>query len=354
MVMIGSESYIYWGHGTTYKGGDPSSDKHLPFNPILNIDFPTVTYEQEKETTADKLISNIIYDKELTPGTVSVESRFRDPFLLSEIFTYKGLPTTWTGTADVMTFNHSALTNWDKNLWLQAHINDASGDGKHLNILYDGGQPLTYEWEVGAGLPLIERCDIEFSELSVNTQAVDIDDELDDGSFDTTGIDGGWSNWDGAYTAANGEVALSKDCTISMGGTSIAGIDIESCRLVVETPRTNYWVQSSLTVAGMYLMPMNWYAELSGKLSGNDDVAEFLAAIGSKTKSTFKIQYGTTKYLQFTNAYYKGADPLVTVRAGEAGETTYRIEPAANSVLTYYWSANEGTNPSDYINHTNV
>ena len=354
--MIGKGSYAYWGHGTTYKGGDPSSDEHLPFNPSLQLELPMITYDQQKETTADKLIPNIIYDKELVPGTVGIETRFRDPILLSEIFTYKGLPTAWQGDGtDVMTFNHSALTNWDKNLWMQCHINDASGSGNHLNVLYDGGQPLSYEWNGGAGKPVIERMDIEFTELTSNTQAVDIDDGLDDGSFDDTGIDGGWSNWDGGYDASKGEVALSKDCTITLGGSAVSGIDIQDWKFVIATPRSNYWVASSLTAHNMYLMPFSWYAELTGKSSGNNALTEFLAAIGSKTKATFKIQYGTTKYLQFTNAYYKEADPLSSFGpAGEAVETTYRIEPAANSVLTYYWNATETTDPSDYINHTNV
>lgn len=482
MVMIGHGSYAYWGRGPTYKSGDPSTQTHHPFNPSLQLDLPTITYNQKKEATADKLIPNLIWDEQLVPGVITLESRFRDPFVLGEIFGYKGVPGTWAGDgSDIITMNHSNLNNLDKNLWLQAHIYDFSGLSKPIDILYDGGQPLSYEWNGGSGKPLVERAEWEFAECDVNTQPVNIASGYDDGSFDRTGAaevstivavaaasitnntyfhimgitaayvrtlyhvwfnkdaggvdpapsgstaievavttgqsaqtisdaitaaitakadfgaangggtsttitvtnanngdvrhivdvdsgltvatstygelgqNGGWSNWDGGYVAANGEVALSKNCTISIADADVSGIDIADWKLVIGTPKSKYFTSDSLKVTGTWLNTLNWYAELTGKQDGNDALSEFLATISSKTKATFKIQYGTTKYLQFTNSYYKESDPLSAFGpAGEAVDLTYRIEPAASSVLTYYWTATETHDPSNYINHTNT
>ncbi len=482
MVMIGSGSYGYYGRSAALKAGDPSSDRHQAFNPILSLDLPTITYEQEHETTADKLDPNIIYDKQLVPGTISMETRFRDPILMATMLTYKGLPAAWSGTADVMTFNFSSMANKDKNLWFQFHIHDDSGNANHHNLLYDGGEILSYSWVIAAGVALIEEVEVEFVELDKNIQPVDIDAGFDDGSFDQTNVyqvstilavaatgittgkyftiqgisaafvrtdyyvwfnkdagggdpapsdhtaivvtvttgdaiqvvsdaitaaitakpdfgaangggtsstitvtnaqygdckdivdvdsgltvarttkgalalDGGWSNWDGAYDATKGEVALSKDCIITLGTAAISALDIEECRITIATPKSKYWVQSSLKAQGSFLgkrAPV--IATIKGKSTGNNAFTEFLAEIGSKTKATFKIQYGTTKYLQMTNAYYKKSDPLSQLpAAGEAVDVTYEIVASANSVLTGSWTADEATDPSNHINHTDV
>ena len=480
MVLLGPGSYGYYGRNATFKGGDPSSDVHQALNPVLNVEFPVVTYDQKTETTSDKLIPNIIFDKQLVPGVLNLETRFRDPIFMASIFGYKGVTGAWSGTGDVLTFNFSNFSNLDKNIWMQFHVHDDSGNANHLNVLYDGGQLLSYAWLIQAGEALHEEAEVDFSECDLNVQPVDITDGFDDGSFDksdvyqvstvvakaATGIttnkyftlqgisaafvrtnyhvwfnkdgggadpapsgstpilvvvttgdsiqvvsdaitaaitgktdfgavngggtvttttitnaqygdckdivdvdstltvartvkgalgqDGGWSNWDGAYDASIGEVVLSKDCIITLGTASVKGLDIINCRVVLPAPKSKYFVQSSLKAQGSFLKAIGpFFATITGKLTGNNAFSEFLAQIGSKTKDTFKVQYGTTKFTQFTNAYYKQIDPAGALPvSGEDVEVTYGIYAGANSIFTYGWTADEATDPSAHINNT--
>jgi hypothetical protein len=90
-------------------------------------------------------------------------------------------------------------------------------------------------------------------------------------------------------------------------------------------------------------------------LDNNDAFAEFVASYANKTKGTFKLQYGTNKYVQFTNAYLFQIDPPGGLPpAGEGLEVTYVFLAGAKSVLTYYWTADVTQDPSAHINHTNI
>jgi len=356
MSIQGVDSYIYWGRSTTYKGGDPSSDKHQPFNPLLEFSNPLVHYTQEHITTCDKLEPNIVYDKQLELGTTTVKAHFRDPFAALTMFGYKALPTSWTGTGDNILANMSNLDNRDKNIWVQVHAHDQSGGGDHLNMLFDGGDITSYKflWEQGKAVE--EEYELKFAEASENTQAVDIDDGFDDGSFDADGLDGGWSNWDGAYDASKGQVALSNNITCTWNDAALDGIAIQKGSFEIGFPKEPYYVASALTAAGSIIGKLAPHkCVLEGKLLGNDEFSEFLAAYSSKTKGTLKVQYGTTKFFQFTNAYIFQIDPPGGLPpAGEAQDVSYVILGGANSAISYSWTANEATDPGDHINHTNV
>ena len=61
------------------------------------------------------------------------------------------------------------------------------------------------------------------------------------------------------------------------------------------------------------------------------------------------------KYLEFTNSYIQNIEPPIGLpEAGEGAKVTYTIVGGADSVLTYSWTANEATDPSTHINHTDV
>jgi len=478
--------YILWGRSSTIKGGDRSVDKHQPFNPMLrSIDFPdSMKYVITQVTTCDKLYPNIEFDKELAEGTVRFTCHFRDPMMLATLFTYKGLPTTWTGSGDVMTFNFSTLANRDKNIWVQLHEHDQSGNSNHLDVFLDGGELISHKIIIEVGEPIIEEFEIKFAEINVATETdstgayiCDMDDGFDDGSFDQTGVaeitsitciakagisdgdyfklwaangtggwtayyvwmdttggsvtdpapsgftsvrcdisgdttaaqvattvaaainglsgfaasasdevitataasegdvkdcvdvnagftisvttqgvtalDGGWSNWDGAYTST--KCAMSNDVTITFGGASFADIGIQGLEIEMNVPKEAWRVQSSLMVQDRYLGKRGpWKVSIRGiLLKGNVNAAEPSTVIASKTTGTLKVQYGTTKYLQFTNAYTEGftGDGM---EAGSAKSATFAQQGGADSVLTYSWTADEATDPSNHINHTDV
>jgi hypothetical protein len=197
MVLMGKGSWIIWGRSSTFKGGDRAVDKHQPFNPMLSsIDFPdSMKYVIEKATTMNKLFPNIEYDTELGEGTVKFRCHFKSPIPMATFFTYKGLPTSWTGSDDTMTFNFSVLTNKDNNIWVQLHMHDQSGASNHLDIFLDGGEMISYKIIASKGTPVFEEFEIKFAEINVATETdstgayiCDIDDGFDDGSFDQTGV----------------------------------------------------------------------------------------------------------------------------------------------------------------------
>jgi len=489
MVLASPGYYIYYGRSTTLKGGDRSADKHQAFNPMLkSIDFPEdMKYAIKQVTTVENLYPNIEYDEKLEEGTVRFSCHFRDPILFGTLFTYKGLPTSWTETADVMTFNFSNLVNQDKNLWVQLHVHDNSGASNHLDIFLDGGELISYKLIVAQGEPVIEEFEIKFAEIDVATEtdstgayAVDIDDEFDDGSFDVTGVaeistvvaiakaslsngeyfklwmadgtggwtayyvymdvtgtqdgdpaptgftkircnisgdtsnqdvsdtiqsainaitgltaangggttptvtvtndntgdikdmvdvdttmtiaistqgvtalDGGWSMWDGAYTST--KCVMSSDVTITFANVAFSDIDIQGFEIEYSAPKAGYYIQSSLTVQARYLEVRGpWTAKITGQLTkGNVNMAQPSTVLASKTSGTIKMQYGTTKYLQFTNAYTEGAS-AGGIEAGKSQEAEFSQQGGADSVATYSWTADEGTDPSNMINHTDI
>lgn len=351
-MIVGQGSYIYYGRHTTYKSGDPSSQRHQAFNPMVELIATIVTYEATYVVPFSKLDPQIFYDKEIVSVTVTIRTYFRDPIFLATIFTYKGVPAAWTGTGDIMTFNFSTITNWDKDIWIQGHINDQGGTN-HINFLFDGGQTVAYRWIVdGSDGVLYEEFDIEFCEFSVNTQAVDIDDGFDDGSFDDTGIDGGFSNWDGAYDAD--EVVLAKDCTITWNNAALTGIYAQRIEFEIVFPKNTTKVHSQLDPIAVSLGKREYNIKVDGILKDNSMLAEALLATGSKTAGTFKIQYGTTKYLQLTNTVLKNIEGFGIPAAGETLDVTYIYALSGVPVCTYYWTGNEPTDPSNHINHTDV
>jgi hypothetical protein len=170
------------------------------------------------------------------------------------------------------------------------------------------------------------------------------------------GQDGGWSNWDDIYVAATGGCALTRDCTITWNTAPIPGLDVQSFEVEWGVPKNPIYVASSLIAAKTILGKHPPYrAVVSGILSDNDAFAEFVASYASKTKGTFKLQYGTTKYVEFTNAYLFQIDPPGGLPpAGEGLSVTYVFLAGANSVFTYYWTDDVAVDPSDHINHTNI
>lgn len=479
---VGSKnSTIMWGRGITFQGGDPSTDKNIPFNPMPNFEGTVLKYLVGMITTCDQEYHNIEYDEKLEEATVPISTYYRDPFFLLEIFTYKTVTGSWTGTGDVITGAYTNKNNQDKNLWIQLHSHDQSGNCKHINLLWDGGQVTTYRWVGEQGKPLIEEGDILFTELDVNTQPVDIDANFDDSKFDKTGvaeistivavaaasigdgdyftiqgisaafartdyyvwfdkqgaeqadpaptgytkitcdisgdttaqdvsdtitaaidavgnfgaangggtsetvtvtnantgdvkdivdvdsgltvavstqgvmaIDGGWSLWDDEYTSKSS--VLSKDVTITWGGSAISGHEWKKFTLELAIPKNLIFVGKQLKALDFYDGVREPYKlTLEGIVTGDDNIAEVLAAISSKTKATVKLQYGTTNigYIQFTNGYLSTKEPIGAIpEAGNPFEATLILTGGADSELTFNWTGNVAQDPSNIINHT--
>ena len=352
---------MYFFRNATFKAGDPSVDKHQPFNPITEstgIKLPEVVYELI--TPICELYPAIEIDKNLEPSTITFRCYFREPFMLLALFSYKTMDSPWTGSSDTINANFSARDNIEGNIGVQLRLPDPSGGGKHVDLLFDGGKIVEYRWigeEQGA---VIEEIDIKFAEISENTQAVDIDNGFDDGCFDlvSPALDGGWAYWNTNFYTSARTVLLTRNVTVKFGSGAPMGLAIQKWKLSIPVPNAMEFVASSL-VAGIVYEEVRgpWELEIDGKLQGNDSISEAILELASKAKATVKLEYDIapfSKYFQFTNAVLKNINGLSIPEAGKPIDVTYIYEGAGGSILSYSWTGTEATNPSAHINYTGV
>jgi len=349
----GVGSYTFWGWNDTFKGGVPATDKHIPFNPMKSFECDLLTYDQEVIHLYNKLDPQILFDNKIDEYGITIRTMYRDPFLLLTLFTNKTLTTTWDGSNDVITANMSVDTYRNNNLWIEHHgYIDGTND---VNLLFDGGELTTYKWILEPGA-LIEEATMMFVECTESTpDIVDMDDGLDDASFNdaVSGADGGWSLWDGqAYNIAS-KVALSKDVTISH--TYLSGLSIQSGEIVIETPKTRNWLLNSLTVGSSYDAPRPPFkATFKGIMTTDTNIAQALLGYSTKTLAPLTVAHATNKQLVCTNTYLKNISNIGIDEGGKAPETVYEIVAGANPVLSYSWTGNETTSPHNYIKHVDV
>lgn len=352
--------YLYFMRSSTFQAGDPSSDKHQPFNPITEstgIKMPERLYDLIAPVS--DLYPQIEVDKNLDPSTITFRCYFRGPFLMLTMFTYKGMPSQWTGTSDTITANFSNRDNVDKNIAVQLRLPDPESSNP-IDLLFDGGKIVEYRWVGEAQGAVMEEIDIKFSEITQNTQAVDIDNGFDDGSFDNAGLglDGGWDLWNTTLFSSKIKVLLTKNVIVTIGDVAPSGLKIQNWKLTFPVPHAMEFVASSFVVGIVHDEVRGpWSLDLSGKISDNQSIAEAIATIADKTKGTAKLLYDAApldKYFQFTNAVLKNIDGLSIPEAGKSIDVTYIYEGSGGSVLTYNWTGTEGTDPEDHINHTNI
>ena len=357
-VLIGGVPgfYIYFCRNSTFKAGDPSSDKHQPFNPITEntgIKMPEQVYRLIAPVS--NLYPTIEVDEKLEPSTITFRCYFREPFLMLTMFTHKEMPSSWTETSDTITANFSTINDIDNNIAVQLYLPDPSGSAKHVALLFDGGRIVEYRLVGIAQGAVIEEIDIKFAEITVNTQDAVMDSGFHDASF---GTNKGWALWNINLFATKNIVLLTKDVTITVGGSGLDGLAVQSWTLTLPVPTAMEHVYSSL-VAGIIHQELQgpWSFELRGKLSGNDNIAEVLKTIANKTKSTVKLLYDASpldKFFQFTNAVLKNIPGLSIPEAGKSIDVSYVYEGAGSSVLTYKWIGTEGTDPQLHIEHTDI
>lgn len=344
MPMVGKTAYAFLGREATFKGG--ISGKHIGLNPVKTLPIPDMEMIQEKLKFFSSLSNDISYTKELNIPELTFTCFFRDPFMLEAAFTHKTVTTPWTGTGDSITGDFSDTDDYET-LWLRIYLPDTAASNQ-INLLFKGGVITNYKLILEKDQPLVEEFTIKFHDVVADVTAVDIDDGFDDGKFDRTGIDGGFSMWDGAYIATT--LAQSADCTLTWNGAAIAGLDLIT-RAVIEmklehgTGRGYQETKASIIWFG----GVSYACEVEGIIKDNTDLSQVYTAYASKTKGTFKILYGTTKYLQVTNMYIQRLVGLKIPEAGKESPARYVFEEGGVPVGSYSWTADEATDPSSFI-----
>ncbi len=363
MVLTGQKIYAYWGWALTggFKGGNPisarssdneptaGSDEHIGFNPVTDVPVPQVKTTYELMSTVQTLYPNIQWTTKKEGEEVEITTYYRDPLLWCAFFPDTTVTASWTGTADeiIGTFGDRSEEIY---LWMQLHLHDKDGSNHH-DLFFDGGQIVKYRIEFEAGKPVREKVTILFAEVTETVKPVLIRPGFDDSGFDRSGVDGGWSNWDGAFGVS--QILHSSDLTITWGGSAIGDIDIVSGFMEFTRKHTQLQLANSLS-PGITFEEANespYILEVTGYVNDDANLTEALAEIASKTTGTAKLLYNTTSYWQFTNGVIKDYS-LGNVKAS-AIELTIQIEGSASSAPSALWKGNEATDPSLLIKHVN-
>jgi hypothetical protein len=349
--------YIYFFVNGTFQAGDPATQEQLPLNPITEatgITLPERVYDLIP-SVAD-LYPLIEVDKSLDPSTITLKMHFRELFLLLRVFTFVGASSPWSGTSDSISANFGNRDNIDLNIGIQIRLPDPSGGGNHVDLLFDGGRIEAYRLLGEAQHSVKEEVDIKFSEITQNTQAVNMDAGIHDNSFQNLG---GWAYWDVNQYASINSVLLSKDTAITVGaGVAPPGLAIQSWSLEIPVPNAMEFVASSM-VAGITFEEVRgpWLLKIDGKLRDNQSIAQAILALEDKTRGTAMVRYNAAplnKWIRFTQAVLKNIEGISIPTAGEAMDVTYVYEGAGGSVLSFLWTGTEPTNPHPYINYTGL
>jgi hypothetical protein len=301
------------------------------------------------EYMANSLVPLVMVEQLIETGKITLQGYYRDPFLLETAFTRKTITASWSGTGDTITGDFTDTDHVDY-LWMQVHIHDQASTN-HLDYFFDGGVITEYKWIIEAGKAIVEEVTIEFSSMTKSTTACDIDDGLDDGSFDRAGVDGGWSMWNGRYSAKN--CAHSKDATLTFGGAAVADLNIKKCTLGMRLTKKYEPNTSSKVMALAYSQTHEYYMDLEGILQDYDTHTQALTVYDSKTTGICKVAFGD-EYLQFTIGYLDQIEKMVDAAEKLAAqEVIFHYKGGSQTAMSYQWSGNEATDPSAYINHSN-
>lgn len=313
MVYLGKDSYIYWGYNSDAgtSAGEPGTDQNIPFNPIESLpENMEPKYTDEVKKTMDSLRPKYIYTKEKTPSEFTIETSYRDPFLMAAFFPNRAV--SWTNPYTI-TGDFTANTD-DDLLWIQLHIHDAESTD-HLNRLYEQVIPMTYEWSFEPGGLLVERATFKCLDWSTNTQAMSCNNNFHDLSFGTAV--GGWGAWDTSGCGSTGKrsstnMVIKWDTTSNLGtvatAASISGIDLENLTLTIDRSKASKQIASSLTHTKYWDETLEFTCTLSGLLNSLDEIEEFEKTFCNRTTTNdLRIWYDTTanyeKYITCTNVY---------------------------------------------------
>ena len=350
-VYIGKESYCYGKNELTWNNvavmGNGSTYKHIPLNRMVGFIPPEPRYRERVVYLFHSDVPQIIFTELLMPGEGVIESFYKDPFWLLQMFTNKSVAGgSWTGTEDTITGDFVGVA--DRNSFaLQYHIQDrdASND---LDYTLKGGKITQYQWIIRKGDIVLERIRVKMASSTPATQHPDMDAGYDGGEFDRAGVDGGFGAWDTEITRP----LHAKDIILKWGGNALAGLSIENFTLIVDLEETEEHIQSSQVAQIEWSGVKSFRLEVDGKLKTNTHVQEVKKLFSAKSKQTLKISYniGEDKYLQFTQAYFSDDYDIIQIpSSGQAASCRFVLKGGEKTALSFSWTGTVVKDPSDVI-----
>ena len=322
MVYQGTSSYAYWGiESAGFGAGNPASDQHIPFNPIIKLSVPRPEYVVTEEKTCNSLETSIVYSEELKPDEIEIETIFRDPFMACAAFTKK----TCTGTY-VITGDFTAETHNDY-IWVHYHIYHATAP---IDKTLKGGKIISYRLIVAKNKPIKEIVKIRFATITDGAQAMNCATAFHDDFISATI---GWAFWSGKryYSPTGASISVA---TVYIADPEMKYDEIEFIINVLET----YEHDTSAKSAAYTLHESREYsAKIKGKITGEALETEIELDPASRVRDkTFRLTFATGLYLQFTNAMLFSLTKLSDIVAGKAieQEAVYKGMPTLLGVVS--------------------
>ncbi|BDI54860.1 MAG: major tail protein [Lokiarchaeia virus VerdaV1] len=335
MVYQGKSSYAYWGiEAGGYGLGNPATDAHIPFNPILKLSIPRPEHVIIEEKTCNSLETSIVYSEELKPDEIEIETIFRDPFLLCATFTKKTVTDSWTGTDDVITGDFTAETHNDY-IWAHYYIYDATAP---IEKTLKGGKIISYRLLIVKNKPIKEIVKIKFATITDESVAMNVTTTFHDDFISATI---GWAFWAAIrYYSPTGS-------SISTATSYIADPEMkyDEIEFIINVLETFEYDTSAKSASYTYHENREYMARLKGKITGEALETEIELDPASRSRDKiFRLTFATGLYLQFTNAMLFSLTKLEGIEAGKAIEqeavfkgmpTTAGVVSACSMSLTY-------------------
>jgi hypothetical protein len=350
MVYTGVGSRVFFGSESLgYKLGDPSVDQNVPFNPMPSFTIPQPKYVNEEIRTFDQLEPKIVFSNFLEPGEEEMPPMvFRDPFLLSRLFTHKVKGGTWVSGTGTLLFDFTDVDD-EETFWIRAKLKDkdASND---LERLLKGCEITNYKWILEAGMLLMEQPTIKAAAVSTNTTVMSCANSFHDQAWGSA--IGGWALWDQSSPLAKKGRSVA-DLAVWWGGATIAGICISNGELNVDASKDGSQCIESLEQTKTWSSIREFTFNINGKLESLEQVLEGEKKYVNKTKQTLRIYYDTTvgaeKWLQFTNAYVDDWDVPDIPEAGESSDYSVTFKGGEDTALSYSGSFVNEADPAVLI-----
>lgn len=327
--------------------GNGSTEKHIPFNPMISLRFPMVEYAEEEVIFFCDMAPSLVYSSKINPKDVSNEAIFRDIFLMMTIFTHKTVTNPWTGTGDVITGDFTAIDHVDT-LSVNVHIYDASNP---IDKTFIGVSLTRYGLKVEeeAGL-LMEYWDWKAADVRDDDQVPDMDDNFDDQRFDntTSGADGGFAFYDQVDGTHAGPFKAS-DITITKGDSALSGVLIKSWDMGIGLNNEYRYTTVARAPSIINYKPRNFIFTCDVIFTSEAALTEYLQLHSAKTKNTLKIQWATDKYIQCTNVYLAEIEGIDIPESGNILEGTLTYKGGADMAISMSWTGDITQDPDALI-----
>ncbi len=359
----GKNSFLFYGDeddfavgisgGTIASPANPTAGvTHIPFNPMSTFEWEMPEYEEYEEVfIGNSLASRFSTIKK--EGSISLESVYHAPFLLSRIF---GTSTTGLWAADATATIAMTMTSYEtttKSIWIHTHLDSRSGsDDIDVNLF--GGLITSYGWGIESGDVVKETAEVEIANATTGALAFNAASNFHNQKFAL------WNHE--RTTTTTDEVVGIPQNKVTITTTTLIDADIamiKSASFEMSLPRT---ADVGIGYESRSWAAKNAYefsAKMTVKIKGDKPFTEIFSRFENRQVVPFKFLITDDsvntyyEYVQCTNMRLKTGGGYSIPDATDDSSLELELEflPTANSVITFAGKYAYATtvNPVSYL-----